>query len=35
MNPTELILEKFEQVSSIPHGTKFEAGIRTRCHAKN
>jgi len=28
MNPTELILEKFEQISSIPRGTKFEAGIR-------
>jgi dipeptidase D len=27
MNPTELILKKFEQISSIPRGTKFEAGI--------
>jgi dipeptidase D len=28
MNPTELILNNFEKVSSIPRGTKFEAGIR-------
>jgi len=28
MKPTELILKKFEQISSIPRGTKFEAGIR-------
>jgi len=28
MNSTDLILEKFEQVSSIPRGTKYEAGIR-------
>ena len=28
MNPTERILERFEQVSSIPRGTKSEAGIR-------
>ena len=28
MNPTELILKNFEKVSSIPRGTKFEAGIR-------
>ena len=28
MNSTELILKKFEQISSIPRGTKFEAGIR-------
>jgi dipeptidase D len=28
MNPTELILKKFEQISSIPRGTKFEARIR-------
>lgn len=28
MNPTDLILKNFEKVSSIPRGTKFEAGIR-------
>lgn len=28
MNPTELILKNFEKVSSIPRGTKYEAGIR-------
>ena len=28
MKPTELILKKFEQISFIPRGTKFEAGIR-------
>ncbi len=28
MNPTELILKNFEKVSSVPRGTKFEAGIR-------
>ncbi|GAB4573505.1 MAG: aminoacyl-histidine dipeptidase [Anaerolineales bacterium] len=28
MKPTELILKNFEKVSSIPRGTKFEAGIR-------
>ena len=28
MNPTDLILKHFEQVSSIPRGTKNEAGIR-------
>ncbi len=28
MNPTELILSNFEKVSSIPRGTKYEAGIR-------
>lgn len=28
MNPTDLILEKFEQVSSIPRDTKNEAAIR-------
>lgn len=28
MNPTDLILEKFEQISSIPRDTKHEAGIR-------
>ena len=28
MNPTNLILEKFAQVSSIPRGTKHETGIR-------
>ena len=28
MNPTDLILKKFQQVSSIPRGTKYEAGIR-------
>ncbi len=28
MNPTDLILEKFEQISSIPRDTKNEAGIR-------
>jgi dipeptidase D len=28
MNPTELILSNFEKISSIPRGTKFEAGIR-------
>jgi len=28
MNPTELILEKFEQISSIPRDTKHEAEIR-------
>jgi len=28
MNPTELILKNFEKISSIPRGTKFEAGIR-------
>ena len=28
MNPTELILKNFEKISSIPRGTKYEAGIR-------
>ncbi|MEY2817644.1 MAG: hypothetical protein RL275_1107, partial [Chloroflexota bacterium] len=28
MNPTELILKNFEKVSSVPRGTKYEAGIR-------
>ena len=28
MNSTDLILKEFEQISSIPRGTKFEAGIR-------
>jgi di/tripeptidase len=28
MNPTELILSRFEQVSAIPRGTKNEAAIR-------
>ncbi|MFN8433403.1 MAG: aminoacyl-histidine dipeptidase [Anaerolineales bacterium] len=28
MNPTGLILSNFEKVSSIPRGTKYEAGIR-------
>ena len=28
MNPTELILKNFEKVSSIPRGSKNEAGIR-------
>ncbi|MBI5963643.1 MAG: aminoacyl-histidine dipeptidase [Chloroflexi bacterium] len=28
MNPTDLILRKFEQVSSIPRGTRYEAQIR-------
>ena len=28
MNPTELILPNFEKISSIPRGTKYEAGIR-------
>lgn len=28
MNPTDLILKNFEKVSSIPRGTKYEAGIR-------
>jgi dipeptidase D len=28
MNPTEHILSNFEKISSIPRGTKFEAGIR-------
>ena len=28
MNPTDLILSNFEKVSSIPRGTKYEAGIR-------
>jgi dipeptidase D len=28
MNPTELILKNFEKISSVPRGTKFEAGIR-------
>lgn len=28
MNPTDLILSNFQKVSSIPRGTKFEAGIR-------
>jgi dipeptidase D len=28
MNPTERILSNFEKISSIPRGTKFEAGIR-------
>lgn len=28
MNPAELILSNFEKVSSIPRGTKYEAGIR-------
>ena len=28
MNPTDLILSCFEQISSIPRGTKNEAGIR-------
>jgi dipeptidase D len=27
MNPTEHILSNFEKISSIPRGTKFEAGI--------
>ena len=30
MNPTEHILSNFEKISSIPRGTKFEAGIRNR-----
>ena len=29
MNPTDLILARFEQISAIPRGTKNEAGIRT------
>jgi dipeptidase D len=28
MNPTELILSNFQKVSSVPRGTKYEAGIR-------
>ena len=28
MTPTELILKNFEKISSVPRGTKFEAGIR-------
>ncbi|MFN8383513.1 MAG: beta-Ala-His dipeptidase [Anaerolineales bacterium] len=28
MDPTEFILKNFEKVSSVPRGTKFEAGIR-------
>lgn len=28
MNPTEHILSNFEKISSIPRGTKYEAGIR-------
>ena len=28
MQPLDLILERFEQISSIPRGTKYEAGIR-------
>jgi dipeptidase D len=28
MNPTEHMLSNFEKISSIPRGTKFEAGIR-------
>jgi dipeptidase D len=28
MNPTELILKNFEKVSSVPRGSKNEAGIR-------
>lgn len=28
MNPTDLVLSNFEKISSIPRGTKYEAGIR-------
>ncbi len=28
MNPTDLILSNFQKISSIPRGTKYEAGIR-------
>ena len=39
MQPTEIILKRFEEISSIPRGTKHEAGIRQwlvdRAHKNN